>query len=70
MNKPFDQAEYEYCLRGLSSMPAWNTTTTKEVARKLLKSELIVCNGDIRDVKVKHLGLGVYKVYSEARKYP
>lgn len=52
-------------LSNLASMPAYNTTTDKATAKSLLESESVFCNGDLRRIRVKSLGLGVYKVWSE-----
>ena len=62
-----DAAEVTRTLHNMAVMPGWNTTANRAVARRLLESEWLFCNGDIRDIRVTHLGLGVYKVYTEAR---
>lgn len=70
MDKPLtsaESAEVTRWLNNLSVMPSWNGTTSKAVAKSLLEPEWVFCNGDIRDVRVKHLGLGVYKVWTEQR---
>ncbi len=64
---PADSAEVTRHLHNLSVIPGWNTTTTKEIATELLKSEWVFCNGYMRDIVVKHLGLGVYRVSSTPR---
>ncbi len=62
-----DSLEVSRILGNLSSMPGWNTTTDKATAKKVLESEWVFCNGDMRDIRVKHLGLGVYKIFSEEK---
>lgn len=57
--------EYQRILNNLSSVPEYHITTDKITAKKLLESESVFCNGDLRNIKVKHLGLGVYKVFSK-----
>ena len=57
-------SEYQRILSNLSSMALFNTTTDKVTARKVLESEFVICQGVIRFIQVKHLGLGVYKVYT------
>jgi hypothetical protein len=54
-------------LSNLSSVPGWNLTTDKVTARALLAHEWVFCQGDMRDICVRHLGLGVYKVWTEPR---
>lgn len=65
--KTENESEITRHLHNFSVMPGWNSTANKEVARKLLESEWVFCNGDMRDIRVKHMGLGVYKVYTEQR---
>ncbi len=62
-----DSTEVTRWLHNLSVNPGWNGTTNKAVARALLETEWVFCNGDIRDIRVKSLGLGVYKVWTETR---
>lgn len=52
-------------LGNLASVPTYNTTTDKATAKSL--SESVFCNleGDLRRIRVKSLGLDVYKVWSE-----
>jgi len=64
---PEDAAEVSRFQHNLASMPGWNGTTNRAVAKALLETEWLFCRGDIRDIRVKHLGLGVYKVYTEIR---
>lgn len=65
--KSVDLAEVSRHLHNFSTMPDWSFTTNRATAKKMLESEWVFCNGDMRDIKVKHLGLGVYKVYTEQR---
>lgn len=65
--KPADPIEVSRILNCLSSHAGWNTTTDKATARAVLESEWVFCNGDMRDIRVKHLGVDVCKVYSEER---
>lgn len=46
-------------------------TTNKKNAKYLLEKTggWISWWGEIRDIKIKHLGLGVYNVWTETRKY-
>ncbi len=62
-----DAAEVTRIFHNLCVMPSWSTTTNRATAKRVLESEWVFCNGDMRDIRVKHLGLGVYKVYSEPR---
>lgn len=62
-----DELEYSRLLNNLSSMPGFNGTTNRKVAKKLLENEWVFCNGDIREIRVKNLGLGVYKFWSEQK---
>lgn len=59
--------EVSRLLNCLSGIPLFTTTTDKATARKVLESEFVFCNGLMRDIKVKHLGVGVYKLYSKER---
>ena len=54
-------------LGNASTNPNWNTTTDKATAKKVLEHEWVFCNGLIRDICVKYLGLGVYKIYTQER---
>jgi len=54
-------------LHNFSVNPGWTSTTSKDVAKGLLESEWVFCNGRMRDIRAKHLGLGVYKVFTEER---
>ena len=62
-----NQQEVSRLLNCLSGMALFTTTTDKTTARKVLESEFVFCNGLIRNIKVKHLGVGIYKLYSEER---
>lgn len=62
-----DPKEVARYLHNFSSMPSWNGTVNQATARELLKHECVFCRGDIRDIRTKHLGLGVYKVYTEPK---
>lgn len=62
-------AEYRTTLNNLSMQPNFSTITrNKELVRKLLEDEYVFCNGDMRDIKVKKLGLGLYKIFTSAGK--
>ena len=65
--KGVDETEVSRHLNHASVMPGWNATMNRATAKRLLESEWVFCNGDMRDIRVKHLGLGVYKVYTEQR---
>ena len=54
-------------LENLSSMAGFNTTTDKATARAVIEHQWIFCHGEIRDIRTKHLGVGVYKIFSEGR---
>lgn len=66
MNTLEINTEVNRWLHNLAVMPGWNGTTNKAVAKKLLESEWLFCNGSVRTIRVKPLGLGVYKVFTEA----
>lgn len=59
--------EVNRILNNLSSFALSNTTCDKATAKAVLEHEYVFCRGDMRDIRVKHLGVGVYKVYSEQR---
>ncbi len=59
-----DIANLQTYMNNMASMPSWSTTTDRATAQALLKYEWIFCRSDRRDIRVKHLGLGVYKVYT------
>lgn len=67
MNAVANDTEVSRCLHNFSVFAGWNTTTDKATAKKLLESEWVFCNGDMRDIRTKHLGLGIYRVYTEQR---
>lgn len=48
----------------LCSMAAATSTTDRKTAKEILMSETLFCNGELREIKVKHLGVGVYKVFT------
>ena len=62
-----DAAKVHDILCTMSSLPLWNTTTDKATAKAVLETEFVFCYGEIRDIRVKHLGIGVYKVFTELR---
>jgi hypothetical protein len=62
-----DDSEVTRYLHNFSVCPGWNGTVSKAIAKRLLESEWVFCNGDMRDIRAKHLGCGVYKVYTEQR---
>ena len=66
-SKPADPAEVSRWLHNLASFPGWSGTTDRATAKALLESEWLFCHGDMRDIRVKHMGLGVYRVWTEAR---
>ncbi len=63
-------AEYERLLRFLASSPNGTDTTTSKVYRELLLQTggSITCRGELRDIRAKPLGAGVYLVRTEARR--
>jgi hypothetical protein len=63
--KLVDPAEVRRILSNLSSMPGHTTTTDRATARELVSHEFVFCGGLVRRILVKHLGVGVYKVYTE-----
>lgn len=62
-----DTAEVSRYLNNFSVMPDWNGTVNKATAKALLYHEWVFCNGIIRDIRSKHLGCGVYKVFTIER---
>ena len=65
--KTTDEAEINRHITNFSVAERYSVIGTKAVAKRLLETEFVFCNGDMRDIRVKHLGLGVYKVYTEQR---
>ena len=61
------QPEYNRILHNACSMPGFNTTTTKPVAKALLLEDWIFCNGDARSFVVKNKGLGVYHISTQQK---
>jgi hypothetical protein len=61
------ETEVTRFLHNFSTCPGWNGTVDKPTAKKLLESEWVFCNGTMRDIRAKHLGLGVYKVFTEPK---
>ena len=51
----------------LGNMPIGHSTLTrKQLKSLLLKTDgSIICNGRLRDICSKHIGAGVYKVWTE-----
>jgi hypothetical protein len=66
-NKEINHSEYSRHLNNLSVCPDWNTTVDKTMAKALLESDFVFCNGLIRYIRSKHLGCGVYRIYTEAQ---
>lgn len=64
---PTESAEVNHLIQFFSGFAIGTTTTTKRIAHGLLQHEFVFCRGDMRDFRVKHLGVGVYKVWTEAR---
>ncbi len=64
------QEEFTRIMDNLCVMPGFNTTTTAAIAKKVINHDFIFCQGEIYDVYAKSKGLGIYKVWSEKRKYP
>lgn len=48
-------------------MPGWNGTASKPIAKQLLETDFVFCNGDIRDIVVRDRGLGVYHISTKPR---
>ena len=65
--KTADAQEVSRTLHNLSVYRDWNTTVDRATAKALLEYEWVFCNGYMRDIRVKHLGLGVYKVFTSAK---
>ena len=55
----------------LGSMPAGHSTLTrKQLKSLLLKTDgSIICYGQLRDICSKHIGAGVYKVWTKRKNY-
>ena len=51
----------------LSSMEAYRTETDRPTAKAILMDGFVICNGYNRNVRTKHLGCGVYEVFSVAQ---
>jgi len=49
----------------LASSATWNTETTRRHAKEFLERGVYFCNGELRRVVVKSLGLGVYHLSSK-----
>lgn len=62
-----EREEFDRILHNLCVLPSFETTTTKKIAKQILLNDWYFCRGDIRIPKAKHLGLGVYKITSEAK---
>jgi hypothetical protein len=62
-----NDSEVSRYLNNFSVIPGWNGTVDRATAKKLLMSEFVFCNGDVRGIRAKHIGCGVYKVYTEMR---
>jgi len=60
-----DLQEVHRILCNLSSMPGFHTTTNRATAAAVVGHETVFCNGDLRNIRLKSLGAGVYKIYSE-----
>lgn len=61
------QEEYRRIMHNACSMPGFNTTTTKLVAKALLLQDWVFCNGDARSFVVKNKGLGVYHISAQQK---
>lgn len=48
---PTDKEEYDRVLWNLASLPSFTTTTSRAVAKELLKQEWLFCRGDIYDLR-------------------
>jgi len=59
-----DMGEEHRHLSNFSSMPEWHTTADRSMAKALVSHETVFCNGLLRYIRCKHLGAGVYKVYT------
>lgn len=60
-----DQSEVSRILSNLSSMPGHTTTGNKALAAELVGHDFLFCNGELRYIRAKHLGAGVYRIYTE-----
>ena len=57
--------EFTRILGNLARVENYTTTTDKDTARRLIVTDNVFCNGDLRDIQVKSKGLGVYKISSK-----
>ena len=68
MAKQIDVVEEMRILSNLGSMPGHTTTVDRAMAKALVFHETVFCGGYLRNIRAKHLGVGVYKIYTEAAK--
>jgi len=63
MSEEFDRTLHNMCV-----LPEYSGTVCRDVARNLLALDWIICRGEQRWVRAKHLGVGVYRITTEAVK--
>lgn len=64
--------EYKIMRENFALNPNFQTTMTRQQLSKLLLDSggNLFCRGYLRDIKSKHLGAGVYKVWTELDESP
>lgn len=58
-------SEVSRILSNLCSMRGYNATCDKKVAQELVSSSPVFCLGELREIRAKHIGVGVYRVTTE-----
>jgi hypothetical protein len=63
-----EQNERRRVISFLASMPAAHSTVTKEDAKEIMLDTggTLFCNGLLRNIVIKSIGAGVYKIWTEA----
>lgn len=63
--KQADPARVSQIINFLCGMPGGHTTDNLATAKAVLEHDTIFCNGLLRQIRTKHLGCGVYRIFTE-----
>lgn len=66
-SKMMEKDNIRRTLNNFARVPSWSTTMTKSEVNYLFEnhSDSVICNGRLRQIKVKALSDNIFKVYTE-----
>jgi hypothetical protein len=55
-------------LGNLASMKGWTITCDSKTAKKLVSHSTVFCMGELRDIRAKSMGCGIYQVRTQSQR--